>query len=86
MHPHLNSSNLVPPVPEQLGQFRGKLAQFCGNRAIVCGEQQDIPFQIHHMAGACQRGRGNLFVVPLQYVLLRDFVGQPVQFRAGVEI
>ena len=86
MHPYLNSSNLVPLILKQPGQFRSKLSQFCCNCAIVRSEQQDILLQMYDMAGACQRGRRDLFIVPLQHALLLCFASKPVQFRAGVEI
>lgn len=83
MHAHLNSSNLVPPVPEEPGQFGDELAQFCGNRPIIRSEQQYLLLQIQHMAGARQRRRCDLLIKQLQRLQLPCFGRQPVQFGAG---
>ncbi len=66
LHPYLNSSNLATRALEQTGQFRGKLAQFCGRRAVVRGDCQGLPLQLQHTAGAHQGGRCYPLIVPLQ--------------------
>lgn len=66
MHLHPNSSNLAARFLEQSSQFRDKLAQFCGYRAIVRAKYQGLPLQLQHMAGARQRRRGQPFIQALQ--------------------
>ncbi len=64
----------MPPVLEELGQPWGELTQFGRYRAIVRSEQQSLPLKLHHVAGAHQGRRGNLFIVPLQCQELRHLV------------
>ena len=66
LHPHLNSSNLAARALKQMGQLRGKLAQFCGRRAVVRSERQGLPIKLQHTAGTYQGGRGYPFIMPLQ--------------------
>lgn len=86
LHPHLNSSNLVPPVLKQFGQFRGKLAQFGGHCAIIRCKRQDLTLKLHYMAGARQGGRRNLLIMALQSQQLSGLTGKLAQFRAGTEV
>ena len=54
LHPDLNSSNLDAHLAQLLGELRGELAQFGGNRGVVGFQYQCLSFDLQRAAGAQQ--------------------------------